>query len=100
MSHADGVADSCDRTTCLLRVTNGRSIVILSDQQKLALQYLASGSHTAKEIGAHVKAKSVKSMLQSLSDQGYIRYSGNGARRFSDGMWALTQRGIEASKEP
>lgn len=65
----------------------------LSTQQQAAVLLLGNAGKTAKQIGDAVGVKSVGAMLQSLHQQGYIRYRGGKGVKLGRGLWELTDRG-------
>lgn len=71
----------------------------LSAQQQATVRLLGNVGKTAKQIATAVGVKSVGAMLQSLHQQGYIRYHGGKGVKLGRGLWKLTNRGKTLARE-
>jgi Mn-dependent DtxR family transcriptional regulator len=73
--------------------------VTLSAQQQAVVRLLGDVGKTAKQIALAVGMKSVVMTLQSLHQQGYIRYHGGKGVKLGRGLWELTDRGKMLARE-
>ena len=71
----------------------------LSTQQQAAVRLLGNVGKTAEQIAMAVGVKRVGVMLQSLHQQGYIRYRGGKGVKLGRGLWELTDRGKTLARE-